>query len=59
MERKKTESIRRAFEKTSTVKGTREFMRQIRMRLKGKKKKLNPVNDEEFLRRYSLLTKEM
>lgn len=58
MERKRTESIRRAYEKTSALKITREFMRQIRMILKGKKKNLDPVDDEEVLRRYSLLTEE-
>lgn len=58
MERKRTESIIRAYEETSAVKITREFMHQIRWRLKGKKEKLDPVNDEEVLRRYSLLTEE-
>lgn len=58
LERKKTESVKRAYEKTSAVKITREFMQQIRIVMKMKKKHLDPIVDEEILRRYSLLTEK-
>lgn len=58
LDRKRTESFRRAYEKSSAEKITQEFMRQLQTVLKKKKQKLDPDNDEEILRRYSLLTKE-
>lgn len=58
LDRKRTESIRRGYEKTSAVKITREFMLHIRKIVELKSKKLDPVHDEEVLRRYSLLTKQ-
>lgn len=58
LDRRRIESIRRAYEETSVANLTQEVSRQIRMILKKKKKKLDPVDDEEILRRYSLLTEK-
>lgn len=55
---KKINSIRRSYEKTSTKRITREFMRQINFIRQAKMKQTDLVENEEIQRRYSLLTHE-
>lgn len=58
LDRKRTETIKRAYEEKSAATITKDFMRGIRMTLKEKKKNLDPFHDVEILRRYSMLTEK-
>lgn len=56
LDRKRIESIKRAYEEKTVAKIAQDILRQARVILKEKKRALDPVDDEEILRRYSLLT---